>query len=182
MIIGLNIKRVRKGKGLTLRGLAKQLKVSASLLSQVETGKASPSLVTLKNIADTLGTTVGNLVGEEQNPTDNPIVREKDRKSIRRISSGMNMYLLTQPDSNKQMEPLLFKMDPKSNSGKSMYRHFGQEFILVLRGKMEIVLNGKKYRLNKGDSIYFNSSVPHAFKNLYSGTTEALWVDTPPTF
>jgi len=181
-IIGVNIKRLREEQGITLRELAKRLNVSASLLSQIETGKASPSLSTLKNIADNFGTTIGDLVGEGQKPVKNPVVRKQDRKTIKDMAKGMRLFLLSSPDPNKQMEPLLFQLEPKSSSGESMYKHFGQEFILVLKGTVEITLNDTKYILKKGDSIYFNSSIPHSFRNIDSGLSEALWVDTPPTF
>lgn len=181
-LVGINIKRLRDEKGITLRELAKTLKVSASFLSQIETGKAAPSLSTLKNISDSLQTTVGALIGETDKPSDNPVIKEGQRKSVKDIGKGVRMYLLTSPDSNKQMEPLLFKLEKGASSGDSMYKHFGQEFVLVIKGSLEVVLNETRYVLETGDSMYFNSSVPHFFKNLQNGTTEALWVVTPPTF
>jgi len=181
-LVGINIKRLRGEKRVTLRDFAKGLNVSASMLSQIETGKASPSLVTLKNIADALGVTVGSLIDEDQNHSDNPVVKEKSRKSIKCIGNGIKMCFLSSPDHNKQMEPLLFKLSRNAHSGKSSYKHFGQEFVLVLKGSLEIMLNDVVYALHKGDSMYFNSNVPHSFKNLHDGLTEALWVVTPPTF
>ena len=181
-IVGVNIKRLREDKDITLRVLAKKLGISASFLSQIETGKASPSLSTLKNIADGLQVTVSSLIGDEEAVNKNPVVKESQRKYLKNIGKGINMYLLTSPDPNKQMEPLLFKLDENADSGDSMYKHFGQEFVLVIKGSLEITLNDTKYILSKGDSIYFNSSIPHFFKNINKGTTEALWVVTPPTF
>ncbi len=181
-IVGVNIKRLREDKGMTLRTLAKQLNVSASFLSQVETGKASPSLSTLKNIADTLSTTIGNLIGEGQKVDDNPVVRAGERKHLNEAEKGINLYLLTSQDDNKQMEPLLFRLAGKATSGSTSYRHFGQEFVLVLKGVIEITLNDTVYVLRKGDSIYFNSNVPHSFKNITKEEAEAVWVVTPPTF
>ncbi|MCX7918396.1 MAG: XRE family transcriptional regulator [bacterium] len=181
-LVGVNIKRYREERQITLRDLASKLNVSASFLSQVETGKASPSLSTLKNIADALHTTVGSLIGETEPTATQPVVREKERKSLKQLGKGIKLYLLTSPDPNKQMEPLLFKLDKEANSGEASYRHFGQEFVLVLKGTLEITLNESKYILKKGDSIYFNSSIPHLFRNVSKGTTEALWVVTPPTF
>jgi quercetin dioxygenase-like cupin family protein len=148
----------------------------------VETGKASPSLSTLKKIADTLLTTVGSLIGEGQKISDNPVVKVSERKRLQEVGNGISMYLLTSQDANKQMEPLLFKLNQKASSGSAAYKHFGQEFVLVLKGAMEITLNDTNYILNKGDSIYFNSNVPHSFKNIGKEEAEAVWVVTPPTF
>ena len=181
-IVGVNIKRLREEQDLTLRALAKKLEISASFLSQVESGKASPSLSTLKSIADALSTTIGNLIGEAQKLEDNPVVRSSERKYVQELGRGINLYLLTSRDSNKQMEPLLFKLKEGATSGERSYKHFGQEFVMVLRGVIEVMLNDMSYILKKGDSIYFNSNVPHAFKNIGKEEAEAVWVVTPPTF
>ncbi|MFA6358978.1 MAG: XRE family transcriptional regulator [Candidatus Omnitrophota bacterium] len=181
-IVRVNIKNLREERRISLRALARQLKISASFLSQIETGKASPSLVTLKNIANALQTTVGNLIGESQKVTGNPVTTEKERLHLNRAFKGINVYLLTAPDPNKQMEPLLLHMDEHTDSGDSAYTHFGQEFVFVIKGAIEISLNKTTYTLKKGDSIYFNSSIPHTFRNIGKEKAEALWVDTPPTF
>ena len=181
-IVGINIKRLREEKKITLRELSKKLKVSASFLSQVETGKASPSLVSLKDIANALQTTVGDLMGENQIKQASPVVKAKERKAVKHIGSGVDMYLLAIPDPNKQMEALLFRLERNASSGDALYKHFGQEFVLILEGALELTLNDIKHILKKGDTIYFNSNVPHLFRNLHKGTTEALWVVTPPSF
>ncbi|MBN2483950.1 MAG: cupin domain-containing protein [Candidatus Omnitrophica bacterium] len=180
--VGKKIKRIREDYGFTLRQLAADMGVSASLLSQIETGKASPSLSTLKGIADCLGVTIARLIDEPQKQKDVFVMKEKQRKSSKKEAEGMTIHMLTSPDINKQMEPLLFKLEKKASSGEKPYQHFGQEFVLVLKGALELVLDETEYVLRKGDSIYFNSSIPHSFKNLHEGVTEALWVDTPPTF
>jgi len=181
-IVGINIKKAREAKDMTLRELAQLLGVSASFISQVETGKASPSLATLKGIADALSTTVGVLLGDQETKPANPVVRAKERSLPKNTSKGMQIFLLTSPDPNKQMEPLLFRLDSQAKSGKSLYKHFGQEFVLVTKGALEIKLNDISYVLKQGDTIYFNSNIPHSFKNLHKGETEAVWVVTPPTF
>jgi transcriptional regulator with XRE-family HTH domain len=180
--VGVNIKRLREEQGTTLREMAKDVGVSPSFLSQVEKGKASPSLTTLKSMADALQTTIGNLVGEDVNQKDKIVTRENERRSLKQVSQGIQMYLLSETNPYKQMEPLLFKLSSNASSGESTYSHYGQEFVLILKGALEMMLGDKSYLLKKGDSIYFNSSTPHSFKNLHRGETEALWVVTPPSF
>jgi len=181
-IVGINIRRCREERGFKLREFARQLNVSASFISQIEKGKASPSLSNLKAIADKLSSTVGELIGEGQKPSDSPVTREQERINLQNLGKGVSVYLLTSQDSNKQMEPLLFKLGKNANSGDSKYRHFGQEFVTVIKGSMEIKLNDNIYILKRGDSIYFNSNVPHSFRNIAEGETEAIWVITPPSF
>jgi transcriptional regulator with XRE-family HTH domain len=181
-LVGINIKRMREIRKMSLREFAKRLKVSASFLSQIETGKASPSISTLKDIADQLNTTIGRLFGEEPGAHPDPLMRSSQMQPTRLSSDGIRMTLLTSPDNNKQMEPLLFKLAKGAVSGETQYKHYGQEFVLVLKGSLEITLNDMRYTLNKGDSLYFNSSTPHQFRNADKGETEAIWVITPPTF
>ncbi len=82
---------------------------------------------------------------------------------------------------NKVMEPHLFRIAPQAGSGES-YAHEGEEFLFVLRGELQIALDGEQYHLKRGDSFYFESATPHHWKN--PGRSEAwlLWVNTPPTF
>ncbi len=182
-MIGATIRRLREEQDMTLRQLAKDVGVSPSFLSQVEQGKSSPSLATLKSIADELQTTVGRLVGDDATqPGDRLVTTEKQRKAFKQAGDGVQMYLLSESNPYKQMQPLLFKLGQSAASGESTYAHYGQEFVLVLKGSLEISLGEKTYKLKKGDSIYFNSSTPHSFKNLFKGETEALWVITPPSF
>jgi transcriptional regulator with XRE-family HTH domain len=181
-MIGLNIRSLRKQKGFNLRNFAKKVNVSASFISQLEVGKINPSLAKLKDIASALNTTVGALIGENDKPDNQLITRENDRKHSDHIGEGMKVHLLTSPDQYKQMEPLFIAMDAGATSGDHQYQHFGQEFVLILKGKCEITLNDTKYILNKGDSIYFNSNIPHFFKNISKTETDAIWVITPPGF
>ncbi|MFH1856896.1 MAG: XRE family transcriptional regulator [Candidatus Omnitrophota bacterium] len=181
-IIGINVRINREEKKITLRELSKKAGVTASMLSQIETGKVSPSLLTLKKIADVLGTTIGALLGEKDEISRSPVSRVDERGALTSVGNGIKVSLLTAKDCNKQLEPLIFRLDPNASSGKSSYKHFGQEFVFITKGAMEITLSDKKYVLQKGDTIYFNSNIPHRFKNVYAGITEVLWVVTPPTF
>jgi quercetin dioxygenase-like cupin family protein len=82
---------------------------------------------------------------------------------------------------NTVMEPHLFLIAPEAGSGDS-YAHEGEEFIYVLRGDLEITVEGEQYRLKAGDSFYFESATPHRWKNPGRKETSVLWINTPPTF
>jgi quercetin dioxygenase-like cupin family protein len=92
---------------------------------------------------------------------------------------GVRMELLAW--GNMMMEPHLFRIAPQADSGE-YYTHEGEEFIYVLRGFLNISLEQEQYRLKPGDSFYFESSVPHHWKNPGRNETLVLWVNTPPTF
>jgi mannose-6-phosphate isomerase-like protein (cupin superfamily) len=106
------------------------------------------------------------------------LVRPPKRKVLD-AGPGVRMELLAW--GNKVMEPHLFRIAPQAGSGES-YTHEGEEFLFVLRGELQIALDGEEYHLKRGDSFYFESATPHHWKN--PGRTEAwlLWVNTPPTF
>jgi transcriptional regulator with XRE-family HTH domain len=180
-IIGVNIKAHRRGLNISLKDLAAKVDVSASFLSQIEKGKVAPSITTLKSLADALDTTVGTLLGENERVTDSYVVRASERR-FHTVLKGQRAYVLTAPNLNKQMEPILFEFDRDATSGESLYRHNGQEFVFILDGSLEITLNERKFVLEEGDCIYFNSDIPHFAKNMYGGNTRALWVITPPSF
>ena len=178
--ISVNIRRLRQKQGLSLRELAHLTGITPSMISQIENGKTSPSLATLKNICDKLETTIGKLIDDKPSTTDQ-VLRLPERKTMHQKEQGIYIELLTTPDPYKQMEPLYFTLEPNASSG-SEYRHYGQEFLVVLKGKLEIILNTNHYILNKGDSFYFNSSTPHKYRNLSKGNTELVWIVTPPSF
>jgi transcriptional regulator with XRE-family HTH domain len=173
--IGAAIRSRRKKTNLTLRALAERIGVTSSFLSQVEKGKTTPSLSTLKKIADALHTTVSAVVAEVDNP---------ESCGDRRITADQSLItqILTSPQSWKMMEPLLFRFTSAFAATEVRYRHAGDEFAIVLKGRLKVVLDDAEHVLEVGDSIYFNSGIPHVFLNMSDGETEVLSVNTPPNF
>jgi len=179
--VNLNIRSYRKKMNLTLRELAKKLDVSASFLSQVETGKVTPSLSTLLKIASALNTTIGRLIGDEDDMKVKHLLRKNERKKLKQIGSGLEIWLLASNNPAWQMEPVLYLFYKGGTTGE-LSQHYGQEFVYVLSGSLEIILDTKKYVLYEGDSFYFNSYVMHKFNNNHDGITEAIRVIVPPLY
>jgi transcriptional regulator with XRE-family HTH domain len=180
--IGSEIKRRRKSANLKLNEMAERVNVTASFLSQIENGRASPSLVTLKRIAEALRTTVSVLVAEEGEAEGSPVLRKADRKTVKDNSIRMITQILTWPESWKMMEPMIFTYAGQSPRSEVRYRHAGDEFAFVLKGRLKVILDNQEYLLGPGDSIYFNSGTPHLFVNGGRGQTEVLSINTPPNF
>jgi transcriptional regulator with XRE-family HTH domain len=178
--LGERIKRKREGLSMPLSELSKKVGVSVSALSQIENAKAFPSVVTLKTIADCLFTTVGDLIGENETLTKNPLIKSGDIKFVKVNSSGTNLFLLSHHDTGKQMEPYMLHFTENSNSSEIMTEHPGQGFIFVLEGKILIDLKNNQYVMEKGDSFYFNSNIEHHLKNIGPSNAKALWIITPP--
>ena len=174
---GQRFRRLRTRRGLSLAQVARSTGVSVGFLSSLERGQMRSSVATLRRIARFYRT---NILSLFETAGDNPrLVRPAQRKVLE-THAGVRMELLAW--GNTAMEPHLFRVKPGGGSGES-YTHEGEEFLHVLRGTFEIWLGkGEHYRLNTGDSLYFESSTPHRWRNPGRAETWLLWVNTPPTF
>ncbi len=174
---GQRFRRLRARRGLSLAQVARATGVSVGFLSALERGQMRASVATLRRIARFYHT---NILSFFQAAGENPRLVRPGQRKILQTESGVRMELLAW--GNTAMEPHLFRIRPGGGSGES-YVHDGEEFLHVLRGQFEIWLNSKEhYRLKPGDSLYFESSTPHRWRN--PGRSEAwlLWINTPPTF
>jgi transcriptional regulator with XRE-family HTH domain len=176
-IPGQRFRRLRTRRGLSLAQVARATGVSVGFLSALERGQMRSSIATLRRIARFYRTNILSFFeAAEENPR---LVRPAQRK-ILETTPGVRMELLAW--GHTAMEPHLFRVRPGGGSGES-YAHEGEEFLHVLRGNFEIWLNsGEHYRLKPGDSLYFESSTPHRWKNPGRSETWLLWINTPPTF
>jgi len=174
---GHRFRRLRVHRGLSLAQVARSTGVSVGFLSALERGQMHCSVATLRRIARFYKTSIMSLV--DTNGETQHLVRPEHRK-ILETSPGVRMELLAW--GNTAMEPHLFRIKPGGGSGES-YAHEGEEFLHVLRGEFEIWLNKQEhYVLKSGDSLYFQSSTPHRWRNSGRSETWVLWVNTPPTF
>jgi len=178
--MGKRIKEKREFLGLQMKELSIKIGVTSSLISQIEKGKAFPSIVTLKKVAEALSTTVGELIGENENKVQHPLLKPSERRFAKENSNGTSLHLLSYHVPSKQIEPYIIQFKKNSDSREIMTSNFpGQEFCFVLKGSFEAVVDGHTYDLNEGDSFYFNSKRSHKFKNTGRKDAELLWVITP---
>ena len=174
---GQRFRRLRMRRKLSLAQVARNTRVSVGFLSALERGQMRCSIATLRRIARFYKTNIISLF--ETNGEAQHLVRPSERK-ILETSPNVRMELLAW--GNTAMEPHLFRIKPGGGSGES-YSHEGEEFLHVLRGEFELWLhNDGHYHLKAGDSLYFESSTPHRWKNPGRAETWVLWVNTPPTF
>ena len=175
---GQRFRRLRTRRGLSLAQVAKATGVSVGFLSALERGQMRSSVATLRRIARFYRT---NILALFDTPDGvNPHLVRPAQRRILETTPDVRMELLAW--GNTVMEPHLFRVKPGGGSGES-YSHEGEEFLHVLRGDFEIWLKtGEHYRLRPGDSLYFESSIPHRWKNPGRKEAWVLWVNTPPTF
>jgi DNA-binding transcriptional MerR regulator/quercetin dioxygenase-like cupin family protein len=174
---GQRFRRLRMRRKLSLAQVARATRVSVGFLSALERGQMRCSIATLRRIARFYKTNIISLF--ETNGEAQRLVRPSQRK-ILETSPNVRMELLAW--GNTAMEPHLFRVKPGGGSGES-YSHEGEEFLHVLRGEFELWLHNEgHYLLKAGDSLYFESSTPHRWKNPGRAEAWILWVNTPPTF
>ncbi len=175
--IGNRIKERREFLNISTNDLATSIDVSSSLISQIERNKAYPSILTLKKIADALQTTVGELIGENETLITNPLLSFKDRKFVKENGNGTRLYLLSNHDPKKEIDPFLIEFEEGADSSKIMTStHPRQEFCYVLKGTLKVILNKKEYLLKKDDSFFFTSDQYHLFSNIGQEKAQLIWV------
>jgi transcriptional regulator with XRE-family HTH domain len=164
--IGEKVRELREKKGLSLQDMANRTGYTSALLSQVENHLISPPLGALIKIAKALEVKVGTFFGEEPRASC-AIVRRDERKHISRFASkegvsyGYSYESLGFDKKDRQMEPFLVTLEPATVKSEKLSTHDGEEFIFVLEGEMEAILGGHKDVLHAGDSIYYDSTIPH---------------------
>lgn len=174
--IGAHLRQLRSRRRLSLAEVADAVGISVGFLSALERSQMSGSVGTLRKLARFYKTNILDFFNASEGSGRH--VRPAQRKVLE-AGTGVRMELLAW--GNTVMEPHLFRVAPEAGSGDP-YTHEGEEFIYVLRGDLEITLDGEEYHLKPGDSFYFESSTPHRWKNPGRKETWLLWVNTPPTF
>jgi transcriptional regulator with XRE-family HTH domain len=181
--IGKKIKKLRQEKGFTLQELSEKTGLSKGLISQIENEQVSPPISTLMKIANGLSVEISYFF-EQDEPTEKiTVVRKNERISSGRrgikgnINIGYTYELLAHKRPHKHMEPFLVTFEPKERNDVIMFNHEGEEFHFVIEGKLEMIAeNHDPIILEKGDSLYFDSSIPHGFRGLDGKPAKTLTV------
>jgi len=164
--VGEKIKQLREKKGLSLKEVADATGFSTALLSQMESHLVSPSLGSIIKLAKALDVRVGDFFGETEGEPF-AIVRKDERKTVSRFASkegvsyGYSYESLGFEKKNRRMEPFIVTLEPATLKTSKTSVHEGEEFIFVLDGEMEVIFGDHTDVLYPGDSIYYDSNIPH---------------------
>ena len=176
--LGTRIRELRKSRRLTLKAVADFARVTPSLISQLERGKANPSLSVLSLIANCLKVSVGSLLDSTENANNHsPVSRKGSRKTL--ITEGNARFQLLSKHYDLNCEFVVNQWDPGTSTGETV-RHEGVECGYVIQGTLQVALGGESYTLEPGDSITFPSTTPHRLSNPGRHTTIAVWVNSIP--
>ena len=179
--LGQKIKTLRQRKGLSLQQMAEKSSLSVPLLSQIESEVVAPPVATLLKISRALTVNIGYFFQEEESGKRAVIVRKNERKQVfRRIHEdpskvGYYYESLAYPKADKHMEPFQVQFEVKKKEDLIFFNHKGEEFVFVLEGQLECNYEDETFILDPGDSLYFDSGFPHAFRAV--GKKSALAID-----
>jgi transcriptional regulator with XRE-family HTH domain len=178
----------RERRGISLREPARRLDISPSAISQIETGRARPSVATLWAIVTELGMSLDDLFAQETArsatdalaaapaPTSLPVVSEAAREALQ-LATGVRWERMTaDADPDVDFIWVVYEAGGSSSPDDSMIRHAGREYGLVLSGRLEVTVGFETTVLGPGDSISFDSTTPHRLRNTGDAPVTGVWV------
>jgi transcriptional regulator with XRE-family HTH domain len=173
----LRAERLRTGK--SVRTLAKDIGISPSALSQFETGKARPSVDTLYTIVHLLDVSLDDLFepagGSAAAPVEDGLCHPTDRQIIN-LESGVQWQRLTaHADPNVDFLYVIYDVNGSSASNDAFVRHSGREYGYIQSGRLRVQHGFDVYEMGPGDSISFDSAVPHRLETLGDEPVHAIW-------
>jgi transcriptional regulator with XRE-family HTH domain len=182
MDIGARLQLVRKAKGLSQRELAKRVGVTNSTISLIEQNKVSPSVSSLKKVLDGIPISLADFftLDLDAGPTDNPFYTRHEQPDVG--NNDIHYYLIGQRRPQRQMCILREVMPPGTDTGESMLAHEGEEGGVIVQGQVELTVGDQVRVLGPGEAYYFESRVPHRFRNIGEGDAILVSANTPPTF
>lgn len=177
MDIGAKIKRLRLTNGLTLEELANRSELTKGFLSQLERDLTSPSVTTLEDILEALGTNLKEFFSEDE---DEQIVFNKNDFFINVQDDYKISYIIPNAQKN-EMEPILIELK-KDKRSMELAPHEGEEFGYIVQGKVTLVNGEDHFEMKKGETFYLKGNLPHYLENHHDTVAKIVWVSTPPIF
>jgi len=178
--VGERLQALRRFRRCTLREIAARSGLSESFLSQVERGRSSASIASLRRIANALGVSMADLF-EPDGPPGPRVLRRADRPAL---SFGiLGRKLLLTPGALHHLEVFAGELEVGGSTGAEAYAHGDSEELFVVQsGTVELELGGEVFELERGDSIVYRSSTPHRVSNIGQELAEVMWIVSPPSY
>lgn len=182
MDIGTSLKTIRKIKGLSQRELAKRAGVTNSTISMIEKNSVSPSVSSLKKVLAGIPISLVDFFSIEK-----PLVSEQKivyrPEELLNLGTGILDFKLIGKDfPNRAMSMMSETYPAGADTGEEMLKHQGEEAALVISGKFELIVGDETFILTAGDSYYFNSELPHRFRNPFDEPCHLVSATTPANF
>jgi len=180
MDIGDRLRRLRERMGLSQRDVARRAGVTNATISMIEHNKISPSVASLKKILDGVSVPLAEFFGSEQDRQEKIFFAGDE---LTEIAGGKISFRQIGDDLRERALQVLHETyQPGADTGRAMLGHEGEEAGVVIRGRIEITVGEARRVLGSGDAYYYDSRVPHRFRNAGTEPCEIISVCTPPNF
>ena len=177
ILVGRKLKELRHKLGFSLRSLAERSGLNVNTLSLIENGKSSPSVSTLQQLALALNVPISSFF--ESEPVEKRVVYTRVNQRPQASFGGMQMQNLGKDLVESVMQPFVVLLSPGCGSGERMIVHTGHEFIYCLNGSIRYQIDQEIYQLEQGDSLIFESHLPHCWVNNSGDTAQILLILFP---
>ena len=175
--VGRRLRELRNQRGLSIRALAERSGLNVNTLSLVENGKSSPSVSTLQHVARALKVPITAFF--ESEPVSKQVVFMRHNHRPQAIFQSTRMENLGKDLAENAVQPFVVGMEHKGGSGTELIVHAGHEFAYCLSGKILYLIDGLRYELESGDSLVFESHLPHRWENLNEGESQMILIIYP---
>jgi transcriptional regulator with XRE-family HTH domain len=179
--VAARLRALRARRKLSLRGLARETGIAVSFLSALERGRNNVSVAKLKAIVDALGVTLSQFFSQAPPPREQVVYRARELTEISG-QRGISFRDVAPGRRGRALQLLVERYGPGTDTGAEAYRHDAEEAGLVLRGVLELTVDGEVHVLRPGDAYYFDSRRLHRFRNRGRVAVEAISVNSPPSF
>ena len=171
--VGPRIRTIREQRGLSLRALAERCNLSINALSLIERGENSPTVSSLHMLATALGVKITDFF---EDPHEHAVVYVRRDQRLATQGNGLLMESLGIGLRNQQLEPFMVTVEPGAGDDSESIVHPGQEFVYCLGGMIQYQLSEQTYHLEPGDSLLFDATQPHCFRNTGDSVARVLLI------
>lgn len=184
--VGARLKHARLMMGLSLAELGKRTSLTEGYLSKLENNRSQASMATLHRLAAVLGINMSQLFASGADDGSPILVtRSQSRPQLsignRRGGNQVVLERLVPGSAGQLLQVNIHRIGPGGGSPDPI-NHDGQEFGFLLNGSLELTVRDSVISLSAGDCFYFDSTLPHSYRNIGADEAQVLWVNTPPTF
>lgn len=182
--VGKRLRAARANQGRVIEEIATATGLSRAYISQVETGKASPSLLTLQKLSNALNIPISSLFAEEHGPSGCTVIRADERPLMQygtpdapRAMRKM-IHFLSAP--NRPLEMVMLELPAGAAAIDHTHTHEGEEVFYVLEGRIQAVHGDREFVLEPGDSLHWEAQTPHMISNIADSPAKVMVARTPP--
>ena len=177
--VGKQLRAVRTAFGLSQRELAKRAGVTNGMVSLIEQERVSPSIGSLQKILSAFPMTMAEFFTRDMEGQDDVVFRAADLPNVG--AKDIQYRLVAASRRDRKMSILSESYEPGSDTGDDLLTHSGEEGGVVVDGELELTVAGKTWLLGPGDAYYFDSRLPHRFRNIGKVAARIVSANTPPT-